>query len=128
MAGDRLARTLSLLDPEQAPSRERLRSLVADCRADIEDKVREGANPVHVSLNQGDQIDAYIARIPDQHKELFVRLYAEEMQATITEVRAAVEQKENVEFASALGTYSVTSTLVWIVSVVFVILVLKLMF
>ncbi len=33
------------------------------------------------------------------------------MQATITGVRAAVEQKENVEFASALGTYSVTSIL-----------------
>src|ERR1043166_3143778 len=118
MEADLILAALSVGHVTNVPTRQEIRTHVARRVAEIKAKASAGANPVHVSLDQGDQLNAFIALLPQSSQDEFARVYTEEMEAALSVIKGEVEQKELAEIKQASANYTVVSTIAFIIAVV----------
>lgn len=118
-------RAVTVGDETRAPSRAEIRDYIAIQLSRVRAHAQAGGNPHQLLLDQTDQLDAFVALLPEPERADFIRVYTEEMEAALAGLKQEVEVVETAAIQKAVTGDIIGRTVLWIVAVFFIIFILR---
>lgn len=95
----------------QIPTRQEIRAYVAHQTALVKAHAAAGGNPHHMILDHQDQLDKFAGTLPDPQRAELLRVYTEEMSASVEAIKLEIAAKESQAAAAAGNGSAIGSTI-----------------